>query len=134
MHSFCSDVAVQNVNVISSPTYKVLWFKKHHRVSPIKCFMLETYPYAVRPSAKVPALPSLSILSPPSSSSILASPSSPSLSSSPLSLNLTSSSSSSFSGLFYISSTSDIRVSPSYLNSSVLFNYLFFIICYWLQI
>ena len=125
----CSDVVVLNVNVISSPTYKVLCFEKHHRVSPIKCFMLETSRYAVTPSTKLPSLPSLSILSPPSSSlpslssssSISASPSSSlssSLSSSPLSLNPTSSSS---SGSFYISSTSEVRVSPSYFNSSVLF-------------
>ena len=31
VQSFCSDVVVQNVNVISSPTCKVLCFKKHHR-------------------------------------------------------------------------------------------------------
>ena len=29
MQSLCSDVAVQNINVISSPTSKVLCFKKH---------------------------------------------------------------------------------------------------------
>ena len=29
MQSLCSDVAVQNINVISSPTCKVLCFKKH---------------------------------------------------------------------------------------------------------
>ena len=46
-----SDVVVQNVNVISSPTSKVLCFKKH-RVSPIKCFMLEKSPFAVKPSTK----------------------------------------------------------------------------------
>ena len=40
VQSFCSDLVVQNVNVISSPTYKVLCFDKHHRVSPIKYFML----------------------------------------------------------------------------------------------
>ena len=84
---FCFDVVVQNLNVISSPTCKVLCSKKRHRVSPIKCFMLET--------------------SPPSSSS-----------SSPLSLNPTSSSS---SVSFYISSLSEVCVSPSYLNSSVFF-------------
>ena len=33
-----SDAVVQNVNVISSPICKVLCFKKHHRVSPIKFF------------------------------------------------------------------------------------------------
>ena len=47
-----------------------------------------------------------------------------------LSLNPPSSSSS-FSVSFYISLTSEVRVFPSYLNSSVFFNYLFFII-YWL--
>ena len=55
VQSFCSDVVVQNVNVISSPTCKVLCFKKHHRVSPIKCFMLETSPFAVTPSTKLPS-------------------------------------------------------------------------------
>ena len=35
VQSFCSDVVVQNVNVISSPAYKVVCFKKHHYVSPI---------------------------------------------------------------------------------------------------
>ena len=54
MQSFCSYVAVQNVNVISSPTCKVLCFKKHHRVSPIKCFTLETSPFAVTPSTILP--------------------------------------------------------------------------------
>ena len=54
LQSFCSDVVVQNVNVISSPTCKVLCFKKHHRVSPIKCFMLETSPFAVTPSTILP--------------------------------------------------------------------------------
>ena len=125
---FCSDVVVQNVNVISSPTCKVLCFKKHHRVSPIKCFMLETSPFAVTPSTKLPSssiqsLTSSSLSSLSSSSSISASPSSSlsssSSSSSPLSLNPQSPSSSSVS--FYISSTSEVRVSPSYLNSSVLF-------------
>ena len=97
-------------------------FKKHHRVSLIKWLMLETSPYAVTPSTK---LPLSSILSPPSSSlsslsssSISASPSS-SLSSSPLSLNPQSSTSCSV--LLYISLTSEVRVSPSYLNSSVFF-------------
>ena len=126
MQSLCSDVVVQNVNVISSPTCKVLCFKKQHRVSPIKCFMLETSPFAVTPSTK---LPSLSTLSPPSLSlsslsSISTSPSSlsssSSSSSSPLSLNLPSSSSSS-SVSFYISSTSEVHVLLSYLNSSVFF-------------
>ena len=55
VQSFCSDVVVQNVNVISSPTCKVLCFKKHHRVSPIKCFMLETSPFAVTPSTELPS-------------------------------------------------------------------------------
>ena len=49
VQSFCSDVVVQNVNVISSPTCKVLCFKKHYRVSPIKCFMLETFSFSVTP-------------------------------------------------------------------------------------
>ena len=81
--------------------------------------MLETSPFVVIPATK---LPSSSILSPPSSSlsssSISASPSS-SLSSSPLSLNPQSSTSCSVS--FYISLTSEVCVSPSYLNSSVFF-------------
>ena len=122
MQSFCSDVVVQNVNVISSPTCKVLCFKKHNCVSQIKRFLLETSPFAVTPSTK---LPSSSTLSPPSSSlsslsSISTSPSSLSSSSSPLSLNPPSSSSSS-SVSFYISSASEVRVLPSYLNSSVFF-------------
>ena len=88
--------------------------------------MLETSPFTVAPSTK---LLSSSILSPPSSSlsslssssSVSTSPSSSlsSSSSSPLSLNPPSSSSSSVS--FYISLTSEVRVSPSYLNSSVFF-------------
>ena len=72
VQSFCSDVVVQNVNVISSPTCKVLCFKKHHRVSPIKCFMLETSPFAVTPSTKLPS--SSTLLLPSSSSSISTSP------------------------------------------------------------
>ena len=125
MQSLCSDVVVQNVNVISSPTCKVLCFKKNNCVSQIKRFMLETSPFAVTPLTK---LPSSSTLSPPSSSlsslsSISTSPSSlssSSSSSSPLSLNPPSSSSSS-SVSFYISSASEVRVLPSYLNSSVFF-------------
>ena len=127
VQSLCSDVVVQNVNVISSPTCKVLCFKKNNCVSQIKRFMLETSPFAVTPSTK---LPSSSTLSPPSLSlsslsSISTSPSSlssssSSSSSSPLSLNPPSSSSSS-SVSFYISSASEVRVLPSYLNSSVFF-------------
>ena len=48
VQSFCSDVVVQNVNVISSPTCKVICFK-NYRVSQIRCFMLETFPFAVTP-------------------------------------------------------------------------------------
>ena len=44
VQSFCSDVVVQNVNVISSPICKVLCFKKHHHVSIIKCFTLRYMP------------------------------------------------------------------------------------------
>ena len=128
VQSLCSDVVVQNVNVISSPTCKVLCFKKHNCVSQIKRFLLETSPFAVTPLTK---LPSSSTLSPPSSSlsslssistspSSLSSSSSSSSSSSPLSLNLPSSSSSS-SVSFYISSTSEVHVLLSYLNSSVFF-------------
>ena len=106
----CSNVVAQNVNVISSPIYKVLCFKKHHCVLPIKCFTLDTSPFAVIPSTK---LSSSSILSPPSSSlsssssSISTSPSlsSSSSSSSALSLNPPSSSSSSVS--FYFSLISE---------------------------
>ena len=123
VQSFCSDVVVQNVNIIFSPTCKVSCFKKHHCVSLIKCFMLETSPFAVAPSTK---LPLSSTLSPPSSSlSSLSSSSSliwttpSSLSPSPLSLNPPSSSSSSVS--FYISLISEVRVPPSHLNSSVFF-------------
>ena len=50
---FCFDVAVQNV--ISSPTCKVLCFKKHQCVLPIKCFMLETSQFAVTPPTKLPS-------------------------------------------------------------------------------
>ena len=49
VQSFCFDVLAQNVNVISSLTCKVLCFKKHYRVSPIKCFMLETFSFSVTP-------------------------------------------------------------------------------------
>ena len=127
VQSFCSDIVAQNVNVISLPTCKVLCFKKNH------CFtsqMLETSPFAVTPSTKLhspsilsplsSSLSSLSLLS--SSSSIPTSPSSSlssSSSSSPLSINPPSPSSSSVS--FYISLISEVRVSPSYLNSSVFF-------------
>ena len=124
VQSFCSDVVVQNVNVTSSPTCKVLCFKKHYHVSPTKRFMFETSPFAITQSLK---LPSSSILSPPSSSlsslwssfSMSTSTSSLSSSPSPLSLNPPLSSSSSVS--FYISLTSEVRMSPSYLNSSVFF-------------
>ena len=44
VQSFCSDVVVQNVNVISSPICKVSCFKKHHHVSIIKCFTLRYMP------------------------------------------------------------------------------------------
>ena len=69
LQSFCSDVAVQNVNVIFSRTCKVLCFKKNY-VSPIKRFMLETSPFAVTPSIKLPSSLTLSL---PSSSSLLSS-------------------------------------------------------------
>ena len=115
MQSFCSDVVVQNVNIISSPTCKVLCFKKH-RVSPIKCFMLETHSFAVTPPTK---LPSSSALSPTSLSSLS---SSSSISTSPSSLPLLNPPlSSSYSISLYISSTLEVCVSPSYLNSSALF-------------
>ena len=78
---FYSDVVVQNVNVISSPTCKVLCFKKDHRVSPNKFFMLETSPVAVTPSTKLPLSLSISL-----SSSSLSSLSSSSSSTSPSSL------------------------------------------------
>ena len=39
---FCSDVVVQNVNVTSSPTCKIVCFRKQHYVSPVKCFMWKT--------------------------------------------------------------------------------------------
>ena len=80
VQSFCSGIVAQNVNVISSPTCKVLCFKKDHRVSPNKLFMLETSPVAVTPSTKLPlSLPislSSSSLSSLSSSSSSTSPSS----------------------------------------------------------
>ena len=77
VQAFCSDVAIQNVNIISSPTCMVLCFKKHC-VSPVKCFMLETSPFTVTPSTKLssssPLSPSSSLLS-LSLSSISTSPS-----------------------------------------------------------
>ena len=123
MKSFCSDIVAQNVNVISSPTCKVLCFKKHHRISPNKFFVLETSPFAVTPSTK---LPLSSPISPPSSSLLSLSSSSSSTSpSSPLWLNPPSSPSSSVS--FYISSTSEFDIIRIYL---CFFYYLFFIICW----
>ena len=47
--SYKSDVVVENINVIFSPAGKVLCYKKHHYVSPIKCFMLETSSFTVTP-------------------------------------------------------------------------------------
>ena len=86
--------------------------------------MLETSPFAATPSTKLRSTsplsppPSLSSLS--SSSLILTSRLSSSLSSSsPLLLNPPSSSSSSVS--LYMSSTTEVCVSPSYLNSTVVF-------------
>ena len=96
VQSFCSDVVEQNVNFISSSACTVLCFKKH--VSTIKCFMLETSSFTVTSSSP---------LSPSSSSSI--------------STSSSSSSSSSPSVAFSISSTSEVCVSPSYLNASVFF-------------
>ena len=95
VQSFCSDVVEQNVNFISSSACTVLCFKKH--VSTIKCFMLETSSFTVTSS------------SPLSSSS------------SSISTSSSSSSSSSPSVAFSISSTSEVCVSPSYLNASVFF-------------
>ena len=93
VQSFCSDVVEQNVNFISSSACTVLCFKKH--VSTIKCFMLETSSFTVTSSSPLS----------PSSSSI----------------STSSSSSSSPSVAFSISSTSEVCVSPSYLNASVFF-------------
>ena len=95
VQSFCSDVVEQNVNFISSSACTVLCFKKH--VSTIKCFMLETSSFTVTSSSPLS----------PSSSSI--------------STSSSSSSSSSPSVAFSISSTSEVCVSPSYLNASVFF-------------
>ena len=102
--SFCSDVVVRNVNVVSSPACKVVCFKKHHYVSSITCFMLETSPFIVTPltwlpSSSSPSLSSsLSLLSPsPISTSPSLSPLSLSSSSTSLSLNSPTSSSSSSS-------------------------------------
>ena len=94
VQSFCSDVVEQNVNFIYSSACTVLCFKKH--VSTIKCFMLETSSFTVTSSSPLS----------PSSSSISTS---------------SSSSSSSPSVAFSISSTSEVCVSPSYLNASVFF-------------
>ena len=96
VQSFCSDVVEQNVNFIYSSACTVLCFKKH--VSTIKCFMLETSSFTVTSSSPLS----------PSSSSISTSSSSSSSSSSP-------------SVAFSISSTSEVCVSPSYLNASVFF-------------
>ena len=93
VQSFCSDVVEQNVNFISSSACTVLCFKKH--VSTIKCFMLETSSFTVTSSSP--------------------------LSSSSSSISTSSSSSSSPSVAFSISSTSEVCVSPSYLNASVFF-------------
>ena len=95
VQSFCSDVVEQNVNFIYSSACTVLCFKKH--VSTIKCFMLETSSFTVTSSSPLS----------PSSSSI--------------STSSSSSSSSSPSVAFSISSTSEVCVSPSYLNASVFF-------------
>ena len=127
MQSFCSDVVIQNVNVISSSACEVVCFKKYHYVSPIKCFMLETSPFAVTPSIPLPSSSTLwptSSLSTLSSSTISTSPPLPSLlsssSSSPLSWNPPPPlPSSSLSVSFPISLTSEVCVSPSYYNSSV---------------
>ena len=99
VQSFCSDVVAQNVNVISSPACKVVYFKKYHYVLPIKSFLLETYPFTVALSARLLSSSSLSpssLLSPLLLSSISTSPSSSPLSSSlTFSINSPSSSSSS---------------------------------------
>ena len=114
MQSFCSDVVVQNVNVISSPIFvsKNIVF---HKSNVLRCL----HPY-LQFTTK---LPSSSIVSPPyhhlSSSSSISTSLSSSSSSPQLSLNPPSSLSSSVS--FYFSSTSEVRVSQSYLNSSVFF-------------
>ena len=74
----------------------------------IKCFMLETSPLTVAPSTR------LTSLSPPSQSSSTLSSSSPLSSNSPSPLSSPSPSVS-----FSISSRSEVRVSPSYMNLSV---------------
>ena len=54
VQSFCSDVVVQNVNVISSAACEVVCFRKHY-VSPIKCLMLVRSPFTVTSSRPLPS-------------------------------------------------------------------------------
>ena len=46
VQSLCSDVVVQNVNVIPLVACEVVSFKKHHDDSLVKCFMLKSSPFA----------------------------------------------------------------------------------------
>ena len=120
-----SDVVVQNVNVISSPICKVLYFKKHHRVSPIMFYIryISICSYTINKITFIfntiitifIIIIIIIIIFNFNISIIIIS----SLSSSPLSLNPPSSSSSSVS--FYFSLISEVHASPSYLNSSVFF-------------
>lgn len=68
VQSFCSNVVVQNVNVIFSSAYEIVCFKKHNYLLPTKCFMLEISPFT-SPSSSSLSLSS-STSPPPSSSSL----------------------------------------------------------------
>ena len=121
MPSFCSDIIVHNLNLFSLPAFKVLCSKKHNYVSPMKCFMLQTSPFVVTPSTRLPSSSPLSTSSSPSSLSPL----------SPLSLTSPSSSlSPSPSVSFSTSLASEVCVSPSYLNTSVFCLTICFFIIY----
>ena len=121
---FCSGVVVQNVNVISSPTIKVLFQKTsscftnqmfYVRNMPIRSYTINKITFIINTITITTIIIIILIFN----FNITIISSSSSSSSPPLSLNPSSSSSSSVS--FYISSTSEVCVSPSYLNSSVFF-------------
>ena len=122
---FCSGVVVQNVNVISSPTIKVLFQKTsscftnqmfYVRNMPIRSYTINKITFIINTITITTIIIIILIFN---FNITIISSSSSSSSSPPLSLNPSSSSSLSVS--FYISSTSEVCVSPSYLNSSVFF-------------
>ena len=129
---FCSDVVVQNVNVISSPACKVLCFKKH-RVLPIKRFYVRNIPLCSYTINKITVI--ITIIA------TITTVTSPQLSSPLSSLSSSPSISTSSSVSFYISSTSNVCVKVKtntiyvyftkqkrfgYSPSSVLLNYILF--------